>query len=330
MAQEQQPAQDVLPMDKAAHAGTAPDAMDNILKQVNDIRSAQAYDASSLNEVLVSGSAAAAQALKALGLDKLFIGGADAADAPSAKAAGKSITDSNPAEGHSGQTEGFSGKKGEKGGVKSSQSDDSIKASAIADGIAIGGKFRDSAENTERETGKLKIAFERPLSRIEQMITKELLKSARSGDLEGVKEMLATLNESPKSVDAVLRQVRESLSSSGSRANLGWERGTDDSGNSFVRMHLTEHDKATGQTTRVTVGSDGTENAYSQSWKQGSHKNSLDASTTLENMLRAPEQPELRQFGPVWKGGHVPPGLRQNERGPQIQTEISIEKPMGK
>lgn len=311
MAQEQQPAQDVLPVEKDAASGSASNVADNILKQVNDIRATQA-----LSDVLGSGSAAAVKALKALGLDKLVIGGAAEAAEANVKPAGKSVKDSNPAEGHSSSTEGFSGKKVEKGGVNSSQSDDYIKASAIADGMKLG-LLREAKDTTlENNIKEGKTEKERPLSRIEQIITKELLQSARSGDVEGMKEMLATLNESPKSVDAVLRQVRDSLSG---HAHVGWERGTDDSGNSFVRMHLKTWDKAAEQTTRVTVGSDGTEDAYSQGWKAGSPRQSLDASKTLETMFYRPQIPELRHFGPLPKGGQEP-----------IPAELLIKKTIEK
>ncbi len=292
MAQEQQPAQDVLPVEKTAAAGAAPDAVDNFLKDLDDIRST--YDSSSLSDVLVAGSAAALQGLKALGLDKLFIeGAADAADPPKGKPAGKTLEGSNPAEGFSSPAEGFTDKKPQKDDAASSLAEQIAKKMAMAagGGADFGGKIRDAVDY---KGGKLEKQTERPLSRIEQMITKGLLQSARSGDLEGVKEMLATLNESPKSVDAVLNQVRESLSNSGSRANVGWERGTDDSGNSFVRMHLTTYDKRAGESTRVTLGSDGTENAYIKPFKGPAQ--SVDAKETLVGMVAPQKQPELRHF----------------------------------
>lgn len=264
MAQEQQTAQDV-PVEKAAAGGSLPDVLDNMLKQVNEIRSSEAPDASALAENLVSGSRASGlQTLKELGLDKLSIGGAaHGVEFSKDEPARKNVRDPKAAEGHGGVAEGFSRKTVEKAG-----------------------KVPDASDLKDVGNVKYLKQTERQLSRIEQVITKELLQSARSCDMEGMKEMLATLSESPKSIDAVMHQVRASLSREGSRANVGWERGTDDSGNSFVRMHLTTYDKVLGLFTRVTVGSDGTQNAYQQSDKPGSQRESIDAKEAMGTMLK--------------------------------------------
>jgi hypothetical protein len=82
-----------------------------------------------------------------------------------------------------------------------------------------------------------------------------------------------------------MQQIRAQFGSRQTAVN--WEQGKDDAGNAFVRMKLTQHDKL-GDTTQVTIGSDGTSSASYTNIK--GHSKPIDAASALEHIFPRKQQ----------------------------------------
>jgi hypothetical protein len=139
--------------------------------------------------------------------------------------------------------------------------------------------------------GKIRPLKEVPLSATEQLFADNLSSAITDANPKAISRVLAVLSENPGSIDRVMRQIREQLG----RASVNWEQGKDDAGNAFVRMKLTHYDKRLGDTTQVTIGSDGASSAtYTNA--EGRSK-PIDASSALEYMRPRKQLENWRELG---------------------------------
>lgn len=99
-----------------------------------------------------------------------------------------------------------------------------------------------------------------PLSRTENLILNGLTAAIGKQDIAGMQEMLSTIAENPGSMDRILNAAREQMAKTNPNVHVGWESGTDDQGNNFVRLKMDMTGSKSGPFTHLTVGSDGTTN----------------------------------------------------------------------
>jgi hypothetical protein len=118
------------------------------------------------------------------------------------------------------------------------------------------------------------------LNKTETMILNGVQDAIRSGSVDKVQDMLAALSENPKSVDRVLRALKDQMESESSLNQVNWEQGKDNNGNEFVRLHLYRADsnsKSAGGT-ELTIGSDGRNSAtFRDRWDSPAKPMSPDA-----------------------------------------------------
>ncbi|MBY0547505.1 MAG: hypothetical protein K2W95_09450 [Candidatus Obscuribacterales bacterium] len=126
------------------------------------------------------------------------------------------------------------------------------------------------------------------LNRTERMLLNQLHGALKAGDMKSVQEMLATIAENPKSVASVMNAMKARLESSNPLNHVRWEQGKDSDGNSFVRLHIDQthsHSKSSGST-RVMIGSDGTNTASSnKTWD--SPRRNVDPAEALRDVTGA-------------------------------------------
>lgn len=128
----------------------------------------------------------------------------------------------------------------------------------VAEGINSVEANSELFKKFEKFEGK-KISPEAFLSRTERMLLNSVHDAVTSGDLKSAQEMLATVAENPKSVKRVMDALKERLE--GKFTGVSWESGTDNKGNAFVRLHISQFSPMHRESTRVMIGSDGTHSA---------------------------------------------------------------------
>ncbi len=129
------------------------------------------------------------------------------------------------------------------------------------------------------------------LSKTERLLLNGLQKAVDSGDVSSVQEMLGALSENPASLKRVMSSLQKQMESRDPLTSVGWESGTDNNGNAFVRMHLYQRNdfsKSAGGTD-VTIGSDGRNSAqYRKRWD--SLPSQMDPADALQNISGAPNR----------------------------------------
>jgi hypothetical protein len=142
-----------------------------------------------------------------------------------------------------------------------------IPSTAAEAATAASGKHpvADAAEKEkikDVQAGKMKPVEKIPLTRTETILANSLHTALSNSNVQSIQDNLGALSEqNQQSRDRILSHLRDRLSDASlGQTQLAWEQGTNSANGSFVRITLSNFDRAS-RGTEVTIGSDGRNSA---------------------------------------------------------------------